>query len=129
MSINTFDSHFHIIDDRFPLVPNQGYLPPIFTTDDYIQSVRAQIPSLTFSGGAIVSGSFQLYDQLYLVDAIERLGSRYVGVTQLSTDVSDEEIISLNSKGFLTSIASIGNFCILKFFIFRSIFAIKAFGR
>ena len=30
-----FDTHLHIVDPRFPLVPNQGYLPPPFTVDDY----------------------------------------------------------------------------------------------
>ena len=25
-----FDSHCHIIDHRFPIVPNQGYTPPNF---------------------------------------------------------------------------------------------------
>jgi predicted TIM-barrel fold metal-dependent hydrolase len=26
-----FDAHLHIIDPRFPLIPNQGYLPDHFT--------------------------------------------------------------------------------------------------
>jgi len=26
-----FDAHLHIINPRFPLVPNAGYLPPSFT--------------------------------------------------------------------------------------------------
>ena len=28
---NLFDAHFHIIDQRFPLVPNNGYVPEPFT--------------------------------------------------------------------------------------------------
>ena len=32
-----FDSHFHIIDKRFPLVANQGFLPEAFTCDDYFE--------------------------------------------------------------------------------------------
>ena len=32
-----FDSHFHIIDRRFPLVPNQGYLPDNFTCGDTLR--------------------------------------------------------------------------------------------
>jgi predicted TIM-barrel fold metal-dependent hydrolase len=31
-----FDAHLHIIDPRFPLVPNKGYLPPAFTVADYL---------------------------------------------------------------------------------------------
>jgi hypothetical protein len=30
-----FDAHFHVIDPRFPLVPNQGFLPDPFTVADY----------------------------------------------------------------------------------------------
>ena len=30
-----FDSHFHIIDQRFPLIANQGYLPETFQVEDY----------------------------------------------------------------------------------------------
>src|SRR5258707_7841470 len=73
-----FDAHCHIIDPRFPLVENQGYLPPAFTVDDY----RAQAAPLGVTGGAIVSGSFQEFDQDYLVDTLARLRPSYVGVTQ-----------------------------------------------
>ncbi len=50
-------------------------------------------------GGAIVSGSFQGYDQSYLIDAIQTLGDNYVGVTQLPYDTPDEEILRLNEAG------------------------------
>ena len=30
-----FDAHFHIVDPRFPLVPNRGYLPDRYTVSDY----------------------------------------------------------------------------------------------
>lgn len=30
-----FDAHVHIIDPRFPLTGNDGYLPPAFTVDQY----------------------------------------------------------------------------------------------
>ena len=62
-----FDAHFHIIDPRFPLVPNQGYLPEPFTVDDYRSRVSVD-------GGAVVSASFQAYDQTYLVDALRVSG-------------------------------------------------------
>jgi hypothetical protein len=26
-----FDSHLHIIDHRFPIIPNQGYTPPHYS--------------------------------------------------------------------------------------------------
>ena len=90
-----FDAHFHVIDDRFPLVPNQGYLPPPFTVDDY----RERVAPLGVAGGAVVSGSFQAYDQTYLVDALRRLGDGFVGVANLPGDSTDEEILALDAAG------------------------------
>lgn len=90
-----FDSHFHIIDNHFPLIENQGYKPSSFTSDDYLHAVK----KLNIVGGAIVSGSFQGFDQSYLVHAIKKLGSKFVGVTQLPASVSDEEIFQLNEAG------------------------------
>jgi predicted TIM-barrel fold metal-dependent hydrolase len=90
-----FDAHCHIIDPRFPLVENQGYLPPAFTVDDY----RAQAAPLGIAGGAIVSGSFQEFDQDYLINALARLGPSYVGVTQFPAATLDETIRDLARRG------------------------------
>jgi predicted TIM-barrel fold metal-dependent hydrolase len=90
-----FDSHFHIIDRRFPLTPNNGYLPEDLTCDAY----RAQLAHYDLRGGAIVSGSFQAFDQSYLLDALHTLGPLFVGVTQLPTTVSDQEILDLDGAG------------------------------
>lgn len=95
MSPPVFDAHLHIIDPRFALVANQGYLPPAFTSSDY----RAQVAPLGVVGGAIVSGSFQGFDQDYLLDALRQLGPTYVGVTQLPASVTDDEIAALNAAG------------------------------
>jgi predicted TIM-barrel fold metal-dependent hydrolase len=90
-----FDSHFHIIDRRFPLVPNNGYLPDDLTCSDY----RAQLAQYDLRGGAIVSGSFQAFDQSYLLDALHTLGPQFVGVTQLPATVTDQEILDLDGSG------------------------------
>ncbi|HEX8960162.1 MAG TPA: amidohydrolase family protein [Geobacteraceae bacterium] len=90
-----FDCHFHIIDRRFPLVPNQGYLPDDFSCDDYL----ARMEGYNLAGGAVVSGSFQAFDQGYLRDALKRLGPAFVGVTQLPASISDEELLELNGAG------------------------------
>jgi predicted TIM-barrel fold metal-dependent hydrolase len=90
-----FDAHFHIIDPRFPLVPNWGYLPDRYTINDY----RERIKDYDLSGGAVISGSFQAFDQDYLVDALSRLGPGFVGVTQLPATVSDEELLDLDKAG------------------------------
>jgi predicted TIM-barrel fold metal-dependent hydrolase len=90
-----FDAHLHIIDPRFPLVPNWGYLPDRYTINDY----KERLKDYDLQGGAIISGSFQAFDQDYLVDALSRLGSGYVGVTQLPASVSDEELLELDNAG------------------------------
>lgn len=90
-----FDAHLHIIDPRFPLIPNQGYLPAPFTVADY----RHRVAALGITGGAVVSGSFQAFDQTYLVDALEQLGPTFVGVTQLPASAPDKRILDLDRAG------------------------------
>lgn len=90
-----FDSHLHIIDPGFPLEPNRGYLPDAFTASDY--QTRAE--KLGIVGGAVVSGSFQAFDQTYLLAALRDLGPRYVGVTQLPASTPDEKIQQLDRDG------------------------------
>lgn len=90
-----FDAHFHIIDPRFPLVPNSGYLPEPFTAADYLNRVT----DLHVTGGAVVSGSFQAFDQDYLKDALAHLGSSFVGVTQIPAEITDADILDLDRVG------------------------------
>jgi predicted TIM-barrel fold metal-dependent hydrolase len=90
-----FDAHFHVIDPRFPLVPNRGYLPDRYTVSDYKERVKGY----DLRGGAVISGSFQAFDQDYLVDALQRLGPAFVGVTQLPASVDEEELRELHGYG------------------------------
>ena len=90
-----FDSHCHIIDHRFPIVPNQGYVPPAFPLEAYLAAARP----LGVEAGAIVSGSFQANDQTYLMDVLPRLGADWVGVTQIPNDHPDSEIARLGALG------------------------------
>lgn len=90
-----FDSHLHIIDPRFPLVANNGYLPPAFAVADY----QTHINGYPFDGGAVVSGSFQAFDQTYLLDALQHLGKKYVGVTQVPHTVTEDELAKLHQGG------------------------------
>lgn len=94
-NLEVFDSHFHIIDKRFPLVANNGYLPDDFSCAGYLERMRRY----HLAGGAIVSGSFQAFDQSYLLDALHTLGPLFVGVTQLPSTVSDEELLDLEWAG------------------------------
>lgn len=95
MKAKYFDCHFHIIDKNFPLVPNQGFMPDAFTVADYLARVKA----VDLCGGAVVSGSFQAFDQTYLLHALQILGPTFVGVTQLPRTVSDHELRKLNDAG------------------------------
>ncbi|MFD6278059.1 amidohydrolase family protein [Streptomyces sp. NPDC060209] len=90
-----FDAHLHIIDPQHPLVPNRGFAPDPFPAETYQESVA----NLGVRAGAVVSGSFQAFDQGYLIDALKRLGPSYVGVTQLPSTVTDAELTGLRDKG------------------------------
>jgi predicted TIM-barrel fold metal-dependent hydrolase len=90
-----FDCHFHIIDKNFPVVPNQGFMPDAFTSEDYLDRLK----SVDLCGGAVVSGSFQAFDQSYLFQALKVLGPSFVGVTQVRQTVSDQELQELNGAG------------------------------
>ncbi|WP_017811985.1 amidohydrolase family protein [Paenibacillus shenyangensis] len=90
-----FDAHLHIIDPQFPLIENQGFLPEPFTCKDYLDKVK----EVDIRGGAVVSGSFQGFDQSYLIHSLQTLGSDFVGVTQLPYDTPDEDILELHGHG------------------------------
>ncbi len=92
---SVFDAHVHLIDPRFPLIENEGYLPPPFTVADY----RKRMSRFDIDGGAVVSGSFQGTDQGFLRAALAELGDSWVGVTNLAPDVSDAQIVELSKAG------------------------------
>jgi predicted TIM-barrel fold metal-dependent hydrolase len=76
------------------------YLPPYFTCSEYLAAVASPMAVVgAVTGGAIVSGSFQLYDQTYLVAALQVLGPAFVGVTQLPASVDDATVQELHQRG------------------------------
>lgn len=89
-----FDSHFHIIDPKFPLVANNGYLPPQFTVDNY----RKKVEDFGIVGGAIVSGSFQKFDQEYLLDSLKKFGKNYFGVANIPIGMDKNELEKLSES-------------------------------
>ena len=95
MNQKYFDCHFHIIDKNFPVIPNQGFIPDAFTSDDYL----ARLNAVDLCGGAVVSGSFQAFDQSYLFHALTVLGPSFVGVTQVPQTVSDRDLQELDRAG------------------------------
>lgn len=92
MTQPVFDTHLHIIDPDYPLVENNGFMPDPFSVQDY----QEHIEGLGIAGGAVVSGSFQAFDQGYLISALKVLGPSYVGVTQIPSDTTDERIQELH---------------------------------
>ena len=94
-SFDLFDAHLHIIDPRFPLVANHGFVPEPFTVDHYLRRLH----HARLVGGAVVSGSFQAFDQSYLLDALRWLGPSFVGVTQLPASVTDSQLFTLDRAG------------------------------
>ena len=93
--LTLFDSHFHIIDKRFPLVSNNDYLPSEFTCENYLTRMQ----KYNLCGGAVVSGSYHGFDQTYLLGALKKLGTSFVGVTHLPASASEKEILKLNNAG------------------------------
>jgi predicted TIM-barrel fold metal-dependent hydrolase len=90
-----FDSHLHIVDPAFPLIPNRGFVPRPFTVESY----RASVADMEVVGGAVVSGSFQGDDWTYLEAALAKLGPGFVGVLQVSEGISEAEIRRLDGLG------------------------------
>ncbi|MDX1706883.1 amidohydrolase family protein [Pseudidiomarina sp.] len=89
------DAHFHIYNSAYPLIENQGFLPPPFTVEDYQHRTK----DLPIIGGALVSGSVQGFDHTYFSDALPKLGECFVGITNLPSSVSDAKILSLKEQG------------------------------
>lgn len=90
-----FDAHFHIINYDYPIKENNGYMPPEFKASDY----KYWQKDLGIVGGVIVSGSFQGFDQDYLIHALNKLKGKFVGITQLPVETTDDTIIELNRLG------------------------------
>lgn len=90
-----FDAHFHIIDPTHPLVSNNRYIPPAFTAENYLDRLK----NLRLAGGAVVSGSFQAFDQEYLLDALQTLGDGYCGVANIPYDLSETKLKRLDKAG------------------------------
>ncbi len=90
-----FDAHLHLIDPRFPLVPNQGFLPDPFDAAAY----RRATQGLGVTGGAVVAGSFQGFDRAWIPAALADLGPGFVAVAQIPPETSDAEILALDAAG------------------------------
>jgi predicted TIM-barrel fold metal-dependent hydrolase len=95
MQLPVFDTHFHIIDFRFPVSENQGFMPPSFPVEDY----RIRTAGLGIEAGVVVTGSFQNFDTTFMRDALQNFGPTFVGVVQIPADTPDAEILALDAIG------------------------------
>lgn len=90
-----FDAHRYILDPRFPLIENQGFVPDPYTIADYDRDTDG----LGITGGAVISASFHATDQSFLLSALDTLGDGWAGVTQLEPDATDADILALEAAG------------------------------
>ncbi|TSD94414.1 amidohydrolase family protein [Skermania sp. ID1734] len=90
-----FDALVHIIDPRFELVENEGFLPDYFTIAD----CRARMAGFHVTGGAVVAGSYQGTNPACIAAALDELGPGWVGVAQLDPDASDDDIAEMDRMG------------------------------
>ncbi len=93
--LKIFDSIFHIIDYRYKIIENEGYVPPEFLPKDYLRIMGIY----DLQGGVVVSGSFQGTDIDFLKSALSMLGKRYVGVINYDPNYSDLDLINLDKLG------------------------------
>jgi predicted TIM-barrel fold metal-dependent hydrolase len=89
-----FDCHFHIIDKNFPVVPNQGFMPDAFTSEDYLERLKA----VDLAAARWCPALFQAFDQSYLFHALKVLGPSFVGVTQVPQTVSDQRVAGTQQR-------------------------------
>jgi predicted TIM-barrel fold metal-dependent hydrolase len=90
-----FDCHFHIIDKNFPVVPNQGFMPDAFTSEDYLARVKRSISAAARWCPAL---SRSWISRIYITP-LKVLGPTFVGVTQVPQTISDRELQELNDAG------------------------------
>ena len=89
-----FDSHFHLFEPSSSINANKGFLPCTYSTAQYLK----QASRFNFSGGALVSSSFQAHSNDSLTQALSKLPDTYVGVASITPDITDEEINELHKK-------------------------------
>lgn len=73
---------------------NNGYLPPDFMIENY----REKVKGFGIIGGAIVSGSFQKFDQEYLLDSLKKIGKNFFGVANIPIGMKNSELEKLNES-------------------------------
>lgn len=90
-----WDTHIHVIDPRFPAIPNPFYPPPVATARDY----RAVQERLGLERVLVVQSITYGTDNSCLLDAITALGPGARGVAMVGAGVADAELQRLARNG------------------------------
>lgn len=90
-----FDTHFHIIDHRFPINENNGFIPGEFKLAEYLHWTDI----LDIRGGVIIPGSYHGFDNAHIIQSIKEIGNDYIGIAQLKSNVSDDVLFALDRAG------------------------------
>ena len=63
-----------------------------------IENYREKVKGFGIIGGAIVSGSFQKFDQEYLLDSLKKIGKNFFGVANIPIGMKNSELEKLNES-------------------------------
>lgn len=108
---DSWDSHMHVTDPRYPLAPNAAYTPPLHTLDDALAltSGAYSIRNLVF-----VQPSIYGADNSCLLSALRQLGPRHgrgvVGIdpTASTSSTTMHEWHALGVRGVRLNLKSVG---------------------
>jgi len=90
------DTHAHVFSRELELAQERRYAPAYDATlDDFLGQLNAN----AIGNAVLVQPSFLGADNSYLLQALAQEPIRLKGVAVLSTDVSDETLLSLNDQG------------------------------
>jgi predicted TIM-barrel fold metal-dependent hydrolase len=93
--MSIFDSHFHIFEPSQPRQENQGYTADDYSCQTYLKAAK----QYGFTGGALVTSSFQANSNEALIQNLSKLPASFVGVAALQPTATDEEISRLHKAG------------------------------
>lgn len=92
-----WDTHSHVFGpfDRYPLLAERRYNPPLAPAEDYL----AMLDSVGFAHGVLVHSSANGYDNSGTADAVAGAQGRLFGTAVVQPGVSDKELEALHAQG------------------------------
>lgn len=89
------DTHMHVYEDRFPLVPNAIFKPPHAPVSDYLAMRRR----LGIERTIVVQPSGYGFDNTCMLEAIAAMGPSARGIAVVGADVTGAELERLTKEG------------------------------